>query len=151
MITGSSTSTSACRCSCTACSPTARSGPPGRRTSLRASCVTGRGGSLGDVCGADRAEQFPFGAGLGDDVELEILDGGGALLCPVQLLVRHALQFGATGFEAGNVRSGRERRLALGQQEIAPVTGLHLHPVADVAEVGHFLQQYEFHGVRPQC
>jgi hypothetical protein len=73
------------------------------------------------------------------------LDRGGALLRAMQLLVRGALEFGAARIEAGNVLGRRQRRLTLGQQEVAAIARLHLHPIADVAEVGHFLQQDQFH------
>ena len=47
------------------CSPTMRSGPLGRRTSLRATLKPSRVQRLGDVGRADGAEQLAFGARLG--------------------------------------------------------------------------------------
>ena len=51
----------------------------------------------------------------------------------------------APRFELRDVVGRRERRLALRQQEVAAVAGLHLDAVADVAEVGDLLQQNDFH------
>ena len=62
-MTVTSTFTSACRCSSTLCSPTTRSGP--RASVLRcARLETELAERLGDVHGADRAEQLAFRAGL---------------------------------------------------------------------------------------
>src|SRR2546421_12695154 len=100
---------------------------------------------LGDVAGADRAEQLPLGAGLGMNDELEIPDGGRPLLGGHQLLARQALELGAARPGARNVLGSRQGRLALRQQEIAAVAGAHLHALADVAEIGDLLQENDFH------
>jgi len=105
----------------------------------------GTGAGLGDVAGADRAEQLPFGAGLGVDGELEILHRRRALRGGGQVLARLALELRAARLEARNVLRGGERRLTLRQEEIAAEARADLDAIADVAEVGDLLQQNDFH------
>ena len=143
----SGTSTSVCRCSATLCSPTVRIGPAGRRTSLRDELMALRRAGLGDVAGADRAEQLAFGAGLGGDRQPKSCSASARVLRAAP-----GRSFAACSSSARraskrcDVRRRRQRRLALRQQEIAAVAALHLDAIADVAEVGDFLQQNDFHG-----
>ena len=52
-----------------------------------------------------------------------------------------AFKLGATLFEHRDILRRRQRRLALGQQEIAPVPGAHFDLIADVPEVLDLFQQ----------
>src|SRR5262249_36034284 len=69
----------------------------------------------------------------------------GACLRLGELVARCLLQLVATRFELGDVVGRGERGLALRQQEVAAVARLHFDAVADVAEVGDFLQKNDFH------
>ncbi len=128
-----------------------RSGPVRQAHFAALHLEAGLRGSLGDVAGADRAEQLAFRAGLGVDGELEILHRHRALLRGGQLLARQALELGAARLEACNVVGRGERGLALRQQEIATEARAYLHAIADVAEIGNLLQQDDFHDGEPQC
>ena len=64
----------------------------------------------------------------------------------------------AARLEARHVLSSRHGRLALRQQEIARVAGLHFYAIADAAQIGDFLKENDVHaepsvlvGVRQQC
>src|SRR5450631_42475 len=63
----------------------------------------------------------------------------------MQLLAGSLLKLRAAHFKSCDIDFGRERSLALRQEKVAPEAGLHLDPVTDVAEIGDFLQQDEFH------
>jgi hypothetical protein len=64
----------------------------------------------------------------------------------VGLLVGGLLfQLSAAGFERSNVLSGSSGGLALRQQVVTAVTGLYIHLVAQVAQVGDFFEQDDFH------
>ena len=102
-------------------------------------------GAFGDVGGTDRAEQLAFAARLRRQRQLEAFELAGARLRGIELLARGLLDFGATRFELRDVVRGGQRRLALRQQEVAAVAGLHLDAIADVAEVRDLLQQNDFH------
>src|SRR5579864_83945 len=104
---------------------------------------------LGDIAGADRAEQLSLGAGLGVDGELEILHRHRTLFGGREVLARQALELCAARLEARDVLRSSERRLALRQQEVAPEARAHLHAIADVAEIGNLLQQNDFHRYEP--
>src|SRR5690606_26030324 len=108
--------------------------------------VAGGGGGLGNVGGADRAEQLALVASLGADRELEALELRLAGLGALQRIARDLLKLGAALLELLHVVRGGQRRLALGQQEIAGIAGTHLDAIAQVAEVGHFFQKKDVHG-----
>ena len=112
---------------------------------------TGATAGFGDVAGTDRAEELSLRSGLRGNGELEILHGRRAVLRGDELLTREALELDATSLETGDVVGGRERGLALGQQEVAAVSGADFDSIADVAEVSDLLQQNDFHGTRSQC
>src|SRR3546814_5488196 len=59
------------------------------------------------------------------------------------------LVLGALGLELGDVDRRGRHCLALGHEVVAAVTGLDVDLVAQVAEVGDFLQQDQFHGGAP--
>src|SRR5450755_495655 len=63
----------------------------------------------------------------------------------MQLLAGSLLKLRAAHFKSCDIDFGRERSLALRQEKVAPEAGLHLDPVTDVAEIGDYLQQDEFH------
>src|SRR4029077_2790837 len=71
------------------------------------------------------------------------LRGGG------KVLARETLELGAARLEARDVVRGSERRFPLRQQEIAAEAGAYFDAIADVAEVSDFLQQNDFHRLRP--
>ena len=64
-VTGESTS--ACRCTCTTCSPSMRSGPFGRRTSLRAMAIPARVAASAISAVPIEPKSLPSRAGLGGD------------------------------------------------------------------------------------
>ena len=131
---------------CTTCSPTMRSGPLGRRTSLRVDLEALARARPRRCRGADGAEQLAFGAGLRGDGELEVLQRCRALLG--RRRGARAPRFSSSARRSSNFAtlSGvASVALPCGQQEVAAVAGLHLDAVADVAEVGDFLQKNDFH------
>ena len=145
MFTCSGTFTSACRCTADHVFAHGAQRTLGQAHFGSLDLVAIARGSLGDVAGADRAEELALGAGLGVDRELEFLQRRRALLGAGQVLVRHALKLGTTRLEAGDVVGGGERGLATGQQEVAAVAGTYLDAIADVAEVGNLLQENDIH------
>jgi len=62
-----------------------------------------------------------------------------------QLLARRLLQFLASLFEQLQVLRRRPLRLALRDQVVAGEAGLDLDDLAQVADVLHFLEQYDLH------
>ena len=104
---------------------------------------------LGDVRRADGSEQLAFGAGLGLELELEVLELGGARLRRRKLFVGLRFELVALGFELRDVGGSRHRRPARGHQKISRVARFHLDPIADLPEVRDLLQQYDFHVLRP--
>ncbi len=74
---------------------------------------------------------------------------GGAALCLGQDAVGLGFVLGALGFERFNVGSGGRHGLALRHEEVAAVTRLDADLVAQVAQVGHFLQKNQIHGGTP--
>jgi len=95
--------------------------------------------------GTDGTEQFALIArGRGDgDFQLGQLSStrfGGSLTVGSSFF-----QLGAALFERSDVGGGGSSGLALRQQVVATVTGLDVHLVAQVAQVGDFFQQDDFH------
>src|SRR5690606_36483972 len=62
-----------------------------------------------------------------------------------ELFRRGLLELGAPRLERGHVLGRRQRGLALGQQVIAAVAGLHRHEVPDVPEILNAVQQNDLH------
>src|SRR5580692_7476394 len=85
-------------------------------------------GRLGDIGGADRAEQLAFRTCLGLEFKLEVLELQGARLRRGQFLAR----LGHRGASGGN-------------EEIARIPGFDLDAIADLTEVRDLLQQYDVH------
>src|SRR5690606_10269964 len=104
------------------------------------------GQRLGDLARADRAVQLALGRGVGVDRDRRFLAQAGlALLGLAQQGLRLGLVLGATGLELGQVGGRGGHGLALRHQEVAAVARLHRDLVAQVAQVGHFLQEDQFH------
>ena len=89
--------------------------------------------------------------------ELEALEPGLAAFGARQVVARDLFELRATGFELRHIGRRGERRLALGQQEVAGIARTHRDAVAQVAQIGHFLQKNDVHrwasvlvGVRQQ-
>src|SRR5690606_27016835 len=100
---------------------------------------------LADVGRADGAEELAFATCLGTDRQLEAFKLRGTRLRCLQLLLRKLLELSTASLELGDVLRSSQRRLALRQQIVTPVTGLDLDAIADIAEVGDLLQQNQFH------
>src|SRR5688500_13479047 len=107
--------------------------------------MTGLLHAVGDIGRTDRAEELALAAGLRRERELEAFELLRARLSAFELGACGLFELGAASFEFRNVFFRGERRLAFRQEEVAAVTGLHLHSIADVAEVGNLLQQNDFH------
>ena len=101
IVTGRSTVTSVCRCSCTMCSPAWRIGPCGRRTSERSTSKPALRSRLGDVGGADRAEQLAFAAGLRGQRQLEAL--AASPRAPAPPTARRRAAFSSSARRASNL------------------------------------------------
>ena len=124
-----------------------RSGPPGRRTSLRGDGHACARCSLGDVRRADGAEELAFGARLGRDGEAIIAFNAAARSLAERSSSPACFSSSARrSSKRSTLAARRKRGLALGQEKVAAKAGLDLHAVADVAEVGDLLQQNDFHG-----
>src|SRR5262249_34912634 len=106
---------------------------------------------LCDVSRSDRAEKLALGTRLGRDDELKFPESPGALLCGSEVLPSRLFQLNAPCLKSRHIIRRRERRLALREQVVAAEAGPHFHTVADVAEIGDFLQKNDFHGSAPQC
>ena len=95
---------------------------------------------LGDVDRTDGAEQLALGAGLHLDLEHEPFELLGARLRGRELRGSLGLELRAPRLELGHVRRRGQRGLALRDQVIPSVAGLHAHAVADAADVIDFLR-----------
>src|SRR6476661_3186622 len=100
---------------------------------------------LHDVVVGDRAEQAPVDARLLADLELQVLELRRALLRLRQRLVLRLLQLGAAALEMLDVLRGGALRLAMRDEVVASEAVLHLHHVAEVAEVRHFFHEDHLH------
>ena len=107
-----------------------------------------RGGCVGDVTGGHRTVQLAGFRRLADQhegravqVRAFLASLGGAL--GVQLLDCFAL-----ALEAFHVGVGGAQRFGLRQQEVAGVTRLHRHHVADGAELFDTFKQNNLHGLK---
>src|SRR5690606_606641 len=105
----------------------------------------GGGQGVSDVGGADGAEQFAFIARSCGDGDFQFVQLGSASFGRSLLLGSQFFQLGATGFERGNVLGSSRGSFALRQQVVTAVTGTYIHLVAQVAQVGDFFQQDDFH------
>ena len=105
----------------------------------------GGGQGVGDVARADRAVQLAFGRGVGGDGHRRAFELGLAAFGAFQLGLGLGFVLGTLGFELGQVPSGGRHGLALRDQEVAAVARLHVDLVAEVAEVGDFLQEDQLH------
>jgi hypothetical protein len=144
-MTVSSTFTSVCRCSSTLCSPTTRTRPLVQPyfAALDGDAELAR--RFRNVDRADGAEQLAFRAALCLDfynLALELLR---PLLRGRELAGGLRFELGAARFELRDVGSRRERRLALRDQIVPRKAGLHLHAIADGADVIDLFEQYHFH------
>ena len=127
------------------CSPTMRSGPSGRRTSLRSIFWPSRVAASAISLVPMEPKSLPSVPALAWIVSLNSFSAAARRLGAGEVLVRQALELRPARLEARHVVRGGQRGLAAGQQEVAPVAGLHLHAIADVAEVGNLLEQNDFH------
>jgi hypothetical protein len=141
-------STSACRCTTTSNSPVRRIGPSpittsdfssGRPAAVKASAMSR---------GPTEPYSLPSVEALAAIVTLAPSSSRRAS-APAEDLARLGLVLGATLLELGDVGGGGRHGLALRDEEVAAVARLDLDLVAEVAEVGDFLQQDQFHGVAP--
>src|SRR5690606_27048508 len=101
---------------------------------------------IGDVAGADGAEQLAFITGVAGEGH----GGEGRQLGSAGLGLGLALggglfQLRATLLESRDVVGGGEDRLALGNQIVAAITGTHGHLGADATQLAYFFQQNDFH------
>src|SRR5690606_18565796 len=105
----------------------------------------GGGQGVGDVGSADGTEQLAFIAGDGGDGHFQLVQLSGASFGRCLLLGSSLFQLGATGFERSHVLGGSRGGLALRHQVVTAVTVANFDLVAQVAEVGNFFQQDDFH------
>src|SRR3984957_2886412 len=111
--------------------------------------VPGGGQRLGDVARRHGAVELTGLARLADDDHLDAVELG-------RHLVRAALEFGVARLEIGAtnlefllIGLSRPQRLTARQQEIARVTVLDAHGVADVSELSDTLHQNDVHDLSP--
>src|SRR5882672_9503841 len=90
--------------------------------------------------GLDRLIELDLAA-----LDLEVAHLGADALGFLATLEAQNLERLTLRFEVGDVVLGGAQRLLLRQQEVAGVTGLHLHHVAHLTELGHALQQDDVH------
>src|SRR5690606_28016760 len=83
--------------------------------------------------------------GDGGDGDFQLVQLSGAGFGSGLLLGSGLFQLGATSFERSDVLGGGRGGLALRQQVVAAVASANLDLVAQVAEVGNFFQQDDFH------
>src|SRR5262245_27012001 len=100
---------------------------------------------LGNVDGADRAEQLAFGACLHLDLQRQALELLRASLSGLELRGGLRLELRTARLELRLVLGRRERRLALRNQVIPGEPRLYADEIADPAHIVDFLQQYDFH------
>src|SRR3990167_913073 len=117
-----------------------------RQTHFSFGHFNARGGQgFSDVVSTDGAEQFAFiarGSGDGDFQFSQLSSAGFSVSF---LLGSQFFQLGATRFKRSNVCRSSGSGFALRQQEVTTVTGLNIHFIAQVAQVGDFFQQDQFH------
>ncbi len=142
-------STSACRCSTTSYSPTLRNAPSPRITSLFSSGRPAAVNASAMSRGPTEPYSLPFGRRVRADGDAGAFELGGAALCVGQDAAGLGFVLGALGFERFHVRSGGRHGLALRNEEVAAVARLDADLVAQVAQVGHFLQKNQIHGGAP--
>ncbi|SPO68945.1 protein of unknown function [Pseudomonas sp. JV241A] len=105
----------------------------------------GGGQGVSDVVGADRTEQLAFVTGGGSDGHFQLGQLGSAGFSRSFFLCSQFFQLSTTLFERSQVGSGSSGGFAEWQQEVTTVTGLNIYLVAQVAQVGDFFQQDQFH------
>src|SRR5216683_2898342 len=103
------------------------------------------GSAIGDVARGHRTVELQGLGRLADEDDLEVAHLGADALGFLATLEVLSLQRLTLRFEVGDVVLGGAQRLLLRQQEVAGVTGLHLHHVAQLTELGHALQQDDVH------
>ena len=124
-----------------------RSGPAGRRTSLRATLWPALVQASAMSAVPIEPNSLPSVPALAVIVSLKSFSASARSLRAATAARWPARSSSARRASKRAMLSRRgQRGLALGQQEIAAVAGLHLHAIADVAEVGDLLQQNDFHG-----
>src|SRR5882672_3365805 len=109
------------------------------------------GRSFRDIGCTDGAEELALGSRLRRDNELELFQRLGALLRRRHLLVRRLLELRTPRLEALDVVRRGQRGLAMRQQVVAAEAGLHFDAIANVAQVGDFLEKNDVHLRAPQC
>ena len=102
-----------------------------------------------DVAGVDRTVEDAGLAGLAQHDEglaVELGGDGGGFGLALQVA---RFELGALGLELGDVGLGGAQRLAARQKEVAGEARLHLHHVADLAELFDAFEKNDLHGPFP--
>src|SRR5690606_38823139 len=106
---------------------------------------TSGGQGISDVMSTDGTEQLALIAGDGGDGDFQLIELGSTGFGSRLLLGSSLFQLGAACFESSNVGRGGSSSLALRQQVVTAVASLDIYLVAQVAQVGDFFQQDDFH------
>ena len=104
----------------------------------------GSGDGISNIMRTDRTEQLAFLTGYSRNGDLQFGQLGSASFGFSLLRGSCFFQLGTTQFKSSDVFRSSGGSLALRQQVVTTVTGLDIHFVAQVAQVGEFFQQNDF-------